>query len=69
MPTLMCHQTATSRLSPQFGCACVDPVHQSPLAGFHAPDMVARRLADGWTTPACPVCGHHGWLPPVKVTT
>lgn len=65
MPTLSCHQTATSRTSPQHGCGCTGGVHQAPLGGPDPSVVVAElRFAEGWSNPACPDCGHHGWLPP-----
>jgi len=67
-PTLMCHQTATTRHSPQFGCQCCGDVHQHPMVkGFMGAAAEAEdRLAAGWTTPPCPDCGHFGWLPPTS---
>lgn len=66
MPSLSCHQTATSRVSPQFGCDCAGEVHQAPITkGFMSAAYEAEeRLAAGWSNPACPDCGHHGWLAP-----
>lgn len=66
MTTLSCHQTATSRVSPQFGCPCVGEVHQAPMStGYmNAAHEAEGRLSAGWKNPACPECGHHGWLPP-----